>query len=225
ANVLIDDKPDAVLCDFGLATFVQASGAASGLTTSRSSKGSTRYMSPELFQDSEAKHTLESDIWAWACTVFEMITDNTPYASVLGDGSVLLALVQGVSPGSMELLSCLVPAVDGSSLSELATLQALIPECWNKEPGKRPSSTSIIERLEYLDPFRKYRQMDLRSWNGGVWASEATTKLGLVLPLQDLVVNDEMTLAPNGKWLAALSNDMVSMLWNLENLSAPPFIL
>lgn len=70
--MLIDENHDAVLCDFGLATFIQYSGAASGLTTSRSTKGSTRYMSPELFQDSEAKHTLESDIWGWACTVFEV---------------------------------------------------------------------------------------------------------------------------------------------------------
>lgn len=225
ANVLIDEKPEAVLCDFGLATFIQDSGAASGLTTSRSTKGSTRYMSPELFQDSEAKHTLESDIWGWACTVFEIITDNTPYATALGDGSVLLALVQGASPGSMELLSRLAPAVHEPSLSELVTLQTLIPECWNKEARQRPSSPSIIERLEYLDLARKYRQMDLRSRNGGVWVSEAKTKPGLVLSLQDVVVDHRMSVAPNGKWLAASSYDSVSMLWNLENLSTPPLRL
>ncbi|KIO29775.1 hypothetical protein M407DRAFT_69970, partial [Tulasnella calospora MUT 4182] len=73
ANVLINDGPEAVLCDFGLASFVEVSGASSGLTTSGSIKGSTRYMSPELFQTADAKHTLESDVWAWACTVFEVL--------------------------------------------------------------------------------------------------------------------------------------------------------
>ncbi|KAG8913010.1 hypothetical protein FRC00_003250, partial [Tulasnella sp. 408] len=231
ANVLIDEKPDAVLCDFGLATFIEDSGAASGLTTSRSTKGSTRYMSPELFQDSEAKHTLESDIWAWACTVFEIITGNTPYASAPGDGSVILALVQGASPGSMELLSSLAPAVDGPSLLELVALQTLIPECWNKEASKRPSFSSIVERLEYVDPAppsddnRKYRQMDLKSWNGNAWVSEASPTPGLVLPLQKLVVDYRMSVSPNGKWLAGYSSGDVSMLWNLEDSSTPPFRL
>ncbi|KAG8899644.1 hypothetical protein FRC00_001159 [Tulasnella sp. 408] len=231
ANVLIDEKFDAVLCDFGLATFVQDSGAASGLTTSRSTKGSTRYMSPELFQDFEAKHTLESDIWGWACTIFEIITDNTPYANALSDANILLALVQGTSPGSIELLSRLLPAVDGASLSELVTLKTLIPECWDKEAGKRPSSSSIVEHLKYVDPAhpsadkKKYCQMDLRAWNGKVWVSEARTRPGLVLALQDEVVDHRMSVAPNGKWLAARSDDQVSMLWNLENLSTPPLRL
>ncbi|KIO29777.1 hypothetical protein M407DRAFT_69993, partial [Tulasnella calospora MUT 4182] len=71
-NVLVNDKPDAVLCDFGLAVFIEDSEASSGLTTTRSIKGSLRYMSPELLDDKETKHTLESDIWAWACTIFEV---------------------------------------------------------------------------------------------------------------------------------------------------------
>ncbi|KAG9048658.1 hypothetical protein FS837_012286 [Tulasnella sp. UAMH 9824] len=73
ANVLINNGPEAVLCDFGLATFVEESGGPSGLTTSRSTKGSIRYMSPELLQTADAKHTLESDVWAWACTTFEVL--------------------------------------------------------------------------------------------------------------------------------------------------------
>lgn len=32
-------------------------------------------MSPELFETTEAKHTLESDVWAWACTVFEVLNE------------------------------------------------------------------------------------------------------------------------------------------------------
>ncbi|KAG8985672.1 hypothetical protein FRB90_004508 [Tulasnella sp. 427] len=70
SNVLVKDNIEAVLCDFGLANFVLESGAATGLSTT-SVKGCPRYMSPELFSDEAAKHTLESDMWAWACTAFE----------------------------------------------------------------------------------------------------------------------------------------------------------
>ncbi|KIO17707.1 hypothetical protein M407DRAFT_84706, partial [Tulasnella calospora MUT 4182] len=73
ANVLVKEGIDAVLCDFGVSSFIQESGAASGLTTSKSIKGSARYMSPELFpEEGNPKHTLQSDVWAWGCTVFEV---------------------------------------------------------------------------------------------------------------------------------------------------------
>ncbi|KAG8926262.1 hypothetical protein FRC00_003063 [Tulasnella sp. 408] len=145
ANVLISDKPDAVLCDFGLATF--NSGDPSGLTTSRTIKGATRYMSPELFDDDESKHTLESDIWAWGCTIFEVITDSVPYPHSRTDRSILLALVKHTSPGSMESLESLASTVDWSSHSTIVALQTIIPECWSRDPKTRPPCSSILKRL------------------------------------------------------------------------------
>lgn len=65
------ENVDAVLCDFGLSSFVYEPEIASGLTTSKSIKGATRYMSPELVRDG-SKHTLQSDVWAWGCTTFEV---------------------------------------------------------------------------------------------------------------------------------------------------------
>ncbi|KIO30782.1 hypothetical protein M407DRAFT_20107 [Tulasnella calospora MUT 4182] len=151
ANVLINDKPDAVLCDFGLAVFIEDSGASSGLTTSRSIKGSLRYMSPELLDDDEAKHTLESDIWAWACTIFEIITSVSPYTDLRTDRGIRAAVVRGVFPGSMELLEGFAPQLDNPYRSTLVALQALIPECWTTELGERPPSSSILNRLHYVD--------------------------------------------------------------------------
>ncbi|KAG9048664.1 hypothetical protein FS837_012292 [Tulasnella sp. UAMH 9824] len=108
ANVLINNMFDAVLCDFGLAAFVEDPETPSGLTTSRSVKGSTRYMSPELFQDVDAKHTLESDIWAWACTVFEVVPGAYRlWPSVDTRGfcyRLLRALFHMHRPGAMEAL-------------------------------------------------------------------------------------------------------------------------
>lgn len=150
-NVLISAKPDAVLCDFGLALFIEDSEGPSGLTTSRSIKASPRYMSPELLDEEEAKHTLESDIWAWACTIFEIITDVIPYANLRTDRGIRGAVGRGVSPGSVELLGGFAPHVDIHHRSILVALQALIPECWKMEPGERPSSSSILSRLNYGD--------------------------------------------------------------------------
>ncbi|KAG8916031.1 hypothetical protein FRC01_003420, partial [Tulasnella sp. 417] len=67
-NVLITDRVGAVLCDFGLARLTD--GQPSGLTTTKTVKGSTRYMSPELLEEG-AVHTLSSDIWAFGCLVLK----------------------------------------------------------------------------------------------------------------------------------------------------------
>lgn len=68
-NVLITDLVEAVLCDFGLAR--HPNGQPSGLTTTRTIKGSTRYMSPELLEEN-AVHTLPSDVWAYGCLVLKV---------------------------------------------------------------------------------------------------------------------------------------------------------
>lgn len=44
----------------------------SGLTTSGSPKWTTRYASPELLMEEEARHTLESDVWAWGCLLLHV---------------------------------------------------------------------------------------------------------------------------------------------------------
>ncbi|KIO25406.1 hypothetical protein M407DRAFT_25310 [Tulasnella calospora MUT 4182] len=85
ANVLINLHMNAVLCDFGLASFVRGSETSPGLVTSTSIKGTARYTSSELLLGTEGcKHGLESDIWAWACTVFQVLTGSFPYPNAPG---------------------------------------------------------------------------------------------------------------------------------------------
>lgn len=72
SNVLLDEHFNAVLCDLGLATFVcPLKATAAGLVTSTKVKGTFRYMGPEFLEDDGA-HCLQSDVWAWGCTVFEV---------------------------------------------------------------------------------------------------------------------------------------------------------
>lgn len=52
-----------MLCDFGVSRLEEE--VPSGLTTKRGGEGTTRYMSPELVSTDGARHTLQSDVWAW----------------------------------------------------------------------------------------------------------------------------------------------------------------
>ncbi|KAG8911430.1 hypothetical protein FRC01_005717, partial [Tulasnella sp. 417] len=135
-NILINGSLHAVLGDFGLASLMQDSDTSSGLTTSRTAKGSLRYMSPELHLEDDAKPTLASDVWAWGCTAFEVnllvfqifrpiylvdhqvVTGRLPYQEANKDAKVLLAIAQEHQPpGSIKSLI--------SQLMESNTVDAL----------------------------------------------------------------------------------------------------
>ncbi len=57
-----------MLCDFGLSTLFEET---SGLTTTKTIRGTYRYFSPELIEDG-ARHTQQSDMWAWGCLAFQV---------------------------------------------------------------------------------------------------------------------------------------------------------
>lgn len=160
ANVLIDDYANAILCDLGLASVAGEAQASSGLTTSRSLKGSTRYMSPELLMEKETKQTLASDVWAWACTVFQVrslirlgsldsffpfapqiLTDVEPYSDAKAEWGVIAAILQNKPPGDLTVLSSGILGEDPRLL-----LPDHLGKCWSFEPAERPSIATISIR-------------------------------------------------------------------------------
>lgn len=79
-NVLVNLNRTAMWCDFGLAQVMDC--IPSGLTTSRTNNGTTRYLSAEVL-NGETGRTLKADVWAWGCVFFEVRRWQCPH--VLGD--------------------------------------------------------------------------------------------------------------------------------------------
>jgi serine/threonine protein kinase len=71
--VLVDDDGVAKICDFGLLRLVRES-APTGMTTSSSHTGTTRYLSYEMISDDDddPKPTTASDVYALACIGMEV---------------------------------------------------------------------------------------------------------------------------------------------------------
>ncbi|KIO30579.1 hypothetical protein M407DRAFT_20304 [Tulasnella calospora MUT 4182] len=144
-NVLVTDSQDAVLCDFGIASLIQDSEIPSGFTTSRSIKGSSRYMGPELLLEDEPKRSLANDVWSWACTVFEIIADTWPYAKCKSDAAIIHAMVNGEAPVSEERLQLGFSTweTDAAPRSFVLYLQQALRDCWEFDPTMRPSLSDV----------------------------------------------------------------------------------
>ncbi|KIO21815.1 hypothetical protein M407DRAFT_79926, partial [Tulasnella calospora MUT 4182] len=145
ANVLLDLHMNAVLCDFGLASFVGGSPTSPGLATTTAVKGTPRYMSPELHLDDDCTHSLESDVWAWACTVFHVLTGSIPYPNALGQRQLCMAIVHEQPPGDINLLlPSSFEGADSESALALRFFHSVIPRCWDFDPQRRPSISNLL---------------------------------------------------------------------------------
>ena len=71
-NIIITDKGETKIVDFGLATLVGEK-----ITESFSTKGTIAYMAPEIIRGQAGDH--RADIWSLGVVLFEMLTGNLPF--------------------------------------------------------------------------------------------------------------------------------------------------
>jgi serine/threonine protein kinase len=77
--VLVNTYGRAVLCDFGLAMFMDDD---DGLATSEGFKGSLRWASPEQVNSENQLISMASDVWAWAMTALEVSICSLGYSNL-----------------------------------------------------------------------------------------------------------------------------------------------
>ena len=143
---MIDEHGNACLADFGLLIFVSDP---TNLTVSSShtSAGTTRWMSPELldpdrFGPTDGRPTKESDCYALGMVIYEVLSGKFPFASYR-EYVVMRKVIEGERPGRPE-------GVEGEWFTDYLwhTLQL----CWAQEPKERPT---IGEVLDCLGPVPK----------------------------------------------------------------------
>ncbi|KZV94485.1 kinase-like protein, partial [Exidia glandulosa HHB12029] len=131
ANILVSQTGDALLCDFGLASVMDASYFAHNSP----SKGTWRWMAPELFATDDARHTTYSDIWALGCVALEILSGCIPFHTITTEQRVILAIDRHQLPSLSR-----PPRVPES-------LWNVMLECWTFEPTGRPCVTPLLRRV------------------------------------------------------------------------------
>ncbi|KAJ8081431.1 hypothetical protein PM082_007273 [Marasmius tenuissimus] len=148
ANILVDECHRCLLADFGLADSLTTM-----LTISSGDpKGSLRWMAPEMFrfspttevdveghsrQNGVTRHKSPRDIYAFACTVLEIMTGEPPFPNV-GDVAVISLVSTGVRPERPSKGWC------------PNNIWELVETCWCQDPLQRPRAEELQDRLQKL---------------------------------------------------------------------------
>ncbi|KAJ7596355.1 kinase-like domain-containing protein, partial [Mycena floridula] len=139
ANILIKRDGNSVLCDFGLSKTLEEH---SGHSTSP--LRSPHWLAPELCSALKAEQPLmdnlsfASDMWALACTVYELLTDRTPYSQFRYMDNIAASIFAGERP---ELVPDMIPE------AHFSTINILLNDCWAMQPSHRPHIDDFIQRL------------------------------------------------------------------------------
>ncbi|KAJ7857836.1 hypothetical protein B0H14DRAFT_3638027 [Mycena olivaceomarginata] len=102
----------------------------------RAQGGTIRYQAPELHRGGH--NDLRSDIYAFACVAYQLLTGKPPFPELRTDGAVIQAVLEGLRPPQPPSCSG-TPPLDG--------VWILLQDCWTGLPERRPTAVQIVERL------------------------------------------------------------------------------
>lgn len=216
SNIMLDTKGTVKVLDFGLARFkpmVRAGDIERTWDHSDSAMvvGTAAYMPPEQILGQEADE--KSDVWAFGCTVAEMLCGQR-----LVPGTNIPEIVSHILEGRLcwSSLPRTVPRA----------LRNLLRACCCREKEKRPSTQDIIATLQGL---QQRRQLRLRALAAvgllalGILASRVlwpVKQAPLLDPDRRLRVS--VSLNPNQPALARLGQDLEQELAQVAWLSLAP---
>ncbi|KAJ3975898.1 kinase-like domain-containing protein [Lentinula raphanica] len=138
ANILITDDCRCCLADFGLALMAESH---SYKEKSLSFRGSIRWMAPEILDPTlyhPSRPRTSRDIYAFGCTVVEILTGNPPFPDIRYDVAVISRVLRGYKPQIPASLTSISP-----------DLAELIYRCWDPVPSERPTAEDISSCLVF----------------------------------------------------------------------------
>jgi serine/threonine protein kinase len=151
ANILLDERGEPQITDFGLAKLLAEPDAA--VTQAGTIVGTPAYMSPEQAKGRASEAGPATDLWSLGVTLYELLTGRKPFG---GEGSlgVLHQVATAEPPRPRSLRADLDPG-----------LEAICLKCLEKEPAKRYASAGTLAD----DLARWLRGEPIQARAPGIW--------------------------------------------------------
>jgi len=129
-NCLLFKNPNgeiiAKLTDFGMSRF-----STKPVMQTQTNNFPLKWSAPEMFK---FQYSQASDVWSWAITVIEVMNKGDPYPGITDMDAAI-----AVSENKLR------PTIPEGVPTDMA---ALLLECWQFEPDKRPSFVKICNRMQ-----------------------------------------------------------------------------
>ncbi|KAF9065339.1 kinase-like domain-containing protein [Rhodocollybia butyracea] len=142
ANILVsDDRRSCCLADFGLSVLDTQS---MNPTKTASTQGSLRWLAPEFINPPSytvagAGMLLPRDIYAFGCTVVEILTGTPPFSDVSQDITVAMKVLGGERPS--------LPGETIPRESVFKSMVSMLEQCWSEKNSERPSAQRIFDLI------------------------------------------------------------------------------
>ena len=124
-NILLDERCFPKVCDFGLSLIDNE------VAVKQRDVGTPHWMAPELFETND--YTNKVDVYAYAITMWELLTGSTPY--------------KGKNPEQIQLAVCKNGERPSFPRGAPKDICSFIRSCWNQDPRKRPTFKQIYSLL------------------------------------------------------------------------------
>ncbi|KAJ6514519.1 kinase-like domain-containing protein [Mycena vulgaris] len=131
-NVLVTPSGKACIADFGVSSIADAITLRFTHSTTNARGGTSRYQAPELLLG-ESSNYFGSDVYAFACVGYEILTGKVPFFEWPNDMAVSMKVIAGQRPLRPE--------------SAPDALWMLLQDCWHQTSVNRPAITQIVQRL------------------------------------------------------------------------------
>ncbi|KAJ8449300.1 hypothetical protein Cgig2_002432 [Carnegiea gigantea] len=126
SNLLVDKNWTVKVGDFGLSKLKNAT-----FLTAKSGGGTPQWMAPEVLRNDPSNE--KSDVFSFGVILWELMTVKIPWASL---NSLQVVGVVGFMDRRLEIPEDLDPRIS-----------SIISDCWQSNPGARPSFQDIIQRM------------------------------------------------------------------------------
>jgi len=140
-NILIGNRGQALITDFSLSKILE-NVTGTPFTQSKGISDSYRWFAPEVCS-APGVLSPESDIFAFAMTILELITGQSPYQEVRRTTEVLFNMQKGLRPTRPQ-----GPIYKQNGLSD--AMWDLIQACWAHDPAQRITIQEFLRRLDRI---------------------------------------------------------------------------